>query len=74
MYYNLELLEKAGLDPDNPPKTWMELLNASAKIHALGPDIYGVGLCVGGELYSPYQEWFLPAVWGVILDILYLQI
>lgn len=21
MYYNLELLEKAGLDPDNPPKT-----------------------------------------------------
>lgn len=42
MYYNLELLEKAGLDPDNPPKTWMELLNASAKIHALGPDIYGV--------------------------------
>jgi multiple sugar transport system substrate-binding protein len=63
MYYNLELLEKAGLDPDNPPKTWMELLNASAKIHALGPDIYGVGLCVG-ELYSPYQEWFLPAVWG----------
>ncbi|MDK2840318.1 ABC transporter substrate-binding protein [Petrotoga mexicana DSM 14811] len=63
MYYNLELLDKAGLDPDNPPKTWIELLNASAKIDALGPDIYGVGLCVG-ELYSPYQEWFLPAVWG----------
>jgi len=63
MYYNLELLDKAGLDPDNPPKTWNELLNASAKINALGSDIYGVGLSVG-ELYSPYQEWFLPAVWG----------
>lgn len=63
MYYNLELLDKAGLDPDNPPTTWMELLNASAKIHALGSDIYGIGLSVG-ELYSPYQEWFLPAVWG----------
>jgi len=63
MYYNLELLDKAGLDPDNPPKTWIELLNASAKIDALGPDIYGVGLCVG-EPYNPYQDWFLPAVWG----------
>ncbi|HBT50714.1 MAG TPA: ABC transporter substrate-binding protein [Petrotoga sp.] len=63
MYYNLELLDRAGLDPDNPPKTWNELLNASQKINALGSDIYGVGLCVG-ELYSPYQQWFLPAVWG----------
>ncbi len=32
-------------------------------ISALGEDIYGVGLCTG-ENYSPWQQWFLPAVWS----------
>jgi multiple sugar transport system substrate-binding protein len=63
MYYNLELFERAGLNPDNPPETWNEIMEAAKKINSLGSKIRGVGLC-SGELYSPYQQWFLPAVWG----------
>ncbi len=63
MYYNVDLFVKAGLDPMNPPKTWSEVLEAAKKINALGEDIYGFGL-PAGEHYSPWQQWFLPAVWG----------
>ncbi|MCD6449832.1 MAG: extracellular solute-binding protein [Thermotogaceae bacterium] len=63
MYYNVDLFIKAGLDPSNPPKTWSEVLVAAKKIDALGDDIYGFGL-PAGEHYSPWQQWFLPAVWG----------
>ncbi len=63
LYYNVDLFIKAGLDPVNPPKTWEEALAAAKKISALGKNIYGFGLC-SGELYSPAQQWFLPAVWG----------
>lgn len=63
MFYNLDLFEAAGLDPANPPTTWDETLEAAEKINALGDDVYGFGLA-SGEPYSPWQEWFLPAVWG----------
>lgn len=62
MFYNVDLMMKAGLDPDNPPKTWSELLNAVKKISTL-PGVYGIGL-PAGEVYSPWQEWFLLALWG----------
>ncbi|AUM74431.1 sn-glycerol-3-phosphate ABC transporter substrate-binding protein UgpB [Paracoccus jeotgali] len=32
MYYNKTVFEKAGLDPENPPKTWAEMEEASKKI------------------------------------------
>lgn len=51
MFYNVDLLMKVGLDPDDPAKTWSELLNAVKKISAL-PDAYGIGL-PAGEVYSP---------------------
>ena len=63
MYYNIDLFVRAGLDPMNPPQTWSEVLEAAKKINALGKDIYGFGL-PAGENYSPWQQWFLPAVWG----------
>jgi multiple sugar transport system substrate-binding protein len=63
MFYNLDLFEEAGLDPANPPATWAETLEAAEKINALSDAIYGFGLS-SGEPYSPWQEWFLPAVWG----------
>ncbi|MFN4190492.1 MAG: extracellular solute-binding protein, partial [Pseudothermotoga sp.] len=68
MFYNVDLLMKAGLDPDDPPKTWSELLNAVKKISAL-PGVYGIGL-PAGEVYSPWQEWFLLALWGNGGDVL----
>jgi len=32
IYYNPEVFEKAGLDPNNPPKTWAEVKNAAKQI------------------------------------------
>ena len=33
--YNVDLFEQAGLDPDNPPSTWDEMLEAARAINAL---------------------------------------
>jgi len=63
MYYNIDLFMEAGLDPENPPETWDELIEAAKKIDALGDDVYGFGMGTG-EPQTPWQEWFLPAVWG----------
>jgi len=62
MFYNVDLMIKAGLDPDKPPETSSQLLEAVKKISAL-PGVYGIGL-PAGEVYSPWQEWFLLAIWG----------
>jgi sn-glycerol 3-phosphate transport system substrate-binding protein len=32
LYYNKDIFEKAGLDVDNPPKTWAEVMDAARKI------------------------------------------
>jgi len=34
--YNKDLFKKAGLDPENPPKTWPEFLAAGKKLKAAG--------------------------------------
>ena len=36
MYYNKEAFQKAGLDPEKPPKTWPELFDYAKKIKAAG--------------------------------------
>ncbi|WP_279482548.1 sn-glycerol-3-phosphate ABC transporter substrate-binding protein UgpB [Aureimonas sp. SK2] len=36
MYYNKDAFQKAGLDVDNPPKTWPEVFEAAKKIKASG--------------------------------------
>lgn len=38
-YYNADLFEKAGLDPDNFPKDWDGLFAATQKIKAAEPDV-----------------------------------
>lgn len=35
-YYNKDAFQKAGLNPDNPPKTWPEVFDATAKLKASG--------------------------------------
>jgi ABC-type glycerol-3-phosphate transport system substrate-binding protein len=43
--YNKNIFKKAGLDPDNPPKTWEEFIKAGEKIKAAGyaPFVAGFG-------------------------------
>ena len=52
-YYNKKLFEQAGLDPESPPKTWDDLLNACDKLKAKG--IAPIG---GGIQDGYWGEWF----------------
>lgn len=44
MYWNKDLFEKAGLDPETPPATWEEVFEFAAKIEDKDNGIYGVSL------------------------------
>ena len=61
LFYNKDLFKKAGLDPNIPPRTWSELLDAAKKISALGDDIFGFGIKTGQ--YTTWQT-FLPFAWS----------
>jgi multiple sugar transport system substrate-binding protein len=62
LFYNRELFRRAGLDPDRPPQTWDELLEAARRIDALGDDIGGFGMNLG-ERYVLYKK-FMAFAWG----------
>ena len=55
MYYNVDLVKKAGGDPDRMPDTWDATIALAAKIKALGSDVaglvYGVQDYPGNWLY-----------------------
>jgi multiple sugar transport system substrate-binding protein len=58
MYYNKEILEKAGVA--TPPANWDELKAAAAKIKALGTDVAGFGLQgkeIETDVYYYYAMW-----------------
>ncbi|HHY55890.1 MAG TPA: sugar ABC transporter substrate-binding protein [Chloroflexi bacterium] len=68
LMYNKGLFKQAGLDPENPPKTWGEIADAAAKIRALGDDIYGFyfsGSCAGCNAFT-----FMPLIWASGGDVL----
>ena len=43
LFYNKDLFEKAGLDPDAPPATWEELREYAVKLTK--GDVFGFGMC-----------------------------
>jgi multiple sugar transport system substrate-binding protein len=55
MVFNPELFKQAGLDPQNPPKTWDELKDACSKLNAINITPIAGGLkdgWFGGWLFS----------------------
>lgn len=68
MYYNKDLFEKAGLDPDQPPTNYAEIREAAQKIRGLGKDYYGftfAGACGGCNVFE-----LTPHIWASGGDVL----
>jgi multiple sugar transport system substrate-binding protein len=69
MIYNKDLFKEAGLDPEKPPQTWPEFLDAAKKIQALparadGSKVYGTvfwneALTFGGWYWNMLQPLYL---------------
>jgi multiple sugar transport system substrate-binding protein len=66
MVHNRTLLREAGLNPDQPPRTWPELTNAIRRICALpernGGRVYGIVLRT--ERQPIAAQWTIPVIWG----------
>jgi multiple sugar transport system substrate-binding protein len=62
LFLNRQLFRQAGLDPDHPPQTWDELLDAARKIDESGKGVYGFGQNIG-EKYVLYKK-FMAFAWG----------
>lgn len=57
IFYNKDLFTAAGLDPENPPKTYDEIYDAATAISDLGGDTYGFyfpGNCAGCNAYTSF--------------------
>ncbi|HEX6326695.1 MAG TPA: sugar ABC transporter substrate-binding protein [Jiangellaceae bacterium] len=62
LFYNKDLYEQAGLDPEQPPQTLEEFAEHARAIDALGDDIHGTffgGNCGGCLVFT----WW-PSIWG----------
>jgi multiple sugar transport system substrate-binding protein len=62
LFYNTDLFTRAGLDPDRPPQTWDELLDAARRIDELPGEVNGFGLNLG-ERYVLFKK-FMAFAWG----------
>lgn len=56
MYYNADLVKAAGGDPENPPKTWDEVIALGGKIKALGNGVDGIDFRWQGD------DWMFSAL------------
>ncbi len=68
MFYNKELMARAGVDSAAPPGTWTALEQACAKISALGDGIYGFG-ANAADAHRLYKK-VLPFMWANGGDVL----
>ncbi|MEQ8657860.1 MAG: sugar ABC transporter substrate-binding protein [Hyphomicrobiales bacterium] len=58
LYYNKDLFEAAGLDPNSPPSTWDELYEAAAALTDPDNDVYGIAFSAKASEEGTFQ--FLP--------------
>ena len=68
IYYNKDLFEQAGLDPENPPATWPEFIEAGKKLRAenIQPFVsgFGEGWLIGA--FAQSYQWNLFGRQGVL--------
>jgi multiple sugar transport system substrate-binding protein len=67
-FYNKDLYQQAGLDPDQPPNTLAEFADHARAIDALGNDIHGTffgGNCGGCLVFT----WW-PSIWADGHDVM----
>ncbi|HYF04377.1 MAG TPA: extracellular solute-binding protein [Patescibacteria group bacterium] len=62
LFYNKELLKRAGL-PETPPATIDEMLSAAEKIQAMDSKVYGFG-ANGADPHRLYKK-ILPMMWSM---------
>lgn len=58
LYYNRDMFREAGLDPDDPPETWDELLTAARALTDPDKDVYGLAFSARASEEGTFQ--FLP--------------
>lgn len=68
LFYNAEMFEAAGLDPDNPPETWEELTNYARQLTT--EERYGISISAVASEEGTFQ-WlpFLQQNGGSIRDL-----
>jgi multiple sugar transport system substrate-binding protein len=62
LFYNKDLYEQAGLDPETPPTTLAELAEHARAIRELGDDVYGTFW--GGDCGGCYVFTYWPSIWA----------
>lgn len=58
LYYNADMFEAAGLDPDSPPQTWDELYETAKTLTDPSKNVYGLAFSAVGTEEGTFQ--FLP--------------
>ncbi|MEX1181253.1 MAG: sugar ABC transporter substrate-binding protein [Cucumibacter sp.] len=58
LFYNKDMFRAAGLDPENPPATWDELLNAARALNDPANNVYGITISARAGEEGTFQ--FLP--------------
>jgi multiple sugar transport system substrate-binding protein len=62
IFFNKDLMRRAGLGPEHPPGSWSGLLDACRRIDGLSEDIHGFG-ANSAERHRLYKK-FLPFLWS----------
>ncbi|MFE0452768.1 extracellular solute-binding protein [Streptomyces sp. NPDC058914] len=65
---NRKLFERAGLDPDTPPRTWEEVRTAAKKIADLGDGIAGFGEYSAGNTGGWHFTAHMYSIGGDVVD------
>ncbi len=58
LYYNKDMFKAKGLDPEKPPQTWNELLEAARKLTDPAANVYGLAFSAKANEEGTFQ--FLP--------------